>query len=351
MQVVPRRGKIGRMKLLNTDLAHFFDRFEHGLAGMLAPDQLGAFILVLANSMQDERLHQSLQQPLRATFDQLLARHRAGELRGAPDDLAVFEHLAIHGVDDYGAWRSRRVGPWHCAFNPLRALRPERASADVFEQIAQPFDERRFHFDKPFLRPEILVEEYDAGQSIRVMYHKFPFAAYHLLLLIDAAAHLPQYLRHDHHRLFSELVEQLGQRWPGVGLAYNSLGASASINHLHAHGFVQAGAFAVEAPGWRHNGGSQRYPLACAGFDDPVNAWQAVEQLHRLNQPFNLLYRPGRCYVLPRVPQGTARLPAWLPAATWYEVCGSFNLVDPTAFERLDAVSIEAGLGALATGS
>ena len=75
---------------------------------------------------------------------------------------------------------------------------------------------------------------------------------------------------------------------------------------------------------------------------------RVIESLHAHNQPYNLLYRPGCCYIFPRLAQGTADLPAWLPDAAWYELCGGFNLVDAVLFEQLQGVEIESGLARLA---
>ena len=69
--------------------------------------------------------------------------------------------------------------------------------------------------------------------------------------------------------------------------------------------------------------------------------------MNRRNQPFNLLYRPRVCYLIPRKPQGDASVPEWLRSSAWFEVCGGFNLADRARFDALDAGEIEAGLGAL----
>ncbi len=322
------------------DTHAFEERFEHHLAEMLVPDALGAFILVLANSMQDHSLAQQLRAHLEQAWAALIEADCTGQLNGPPDDLAVFQKLAARGLDATMLWEFRELPPWRLVFNPLRALRPARASRDRFESLQRPFDPASFHFDKAFLRAEILSEEYIFGVNLRLMYHKFPFAPFHLLIVPEASAHKNQYLDRDTHALFWRLTEQIGARLDGWGLAYNSLGAGASINHLHAHSFLRSTPLPVELPQWQHNGGASAYPVGVICPSDCDTAWRTIEHLQSGNQPFNLLFRPGRTYILPRRPQGTENLAAWLASAGWYELSGEFNLYDRQLFDSLQADQI-----------
>ena len=314
---------------------------------MLSPDELGAFILVLANSMQDADSQHNLAADLQRIFHVLRERQKSGELQAAADDLAVFLSLSETGIEGFSAWRQRWSDHWQCAYNPLRALRPARSSGQRFFGLEMPFNEQGFHFDKAFLRPEILSEETFRGQSLRILYHKFPFVAYHLLILPGAEQHRPQWLDYATHALTWALVEQVASPIPGFGAAFNSLGAGASVNHLHLHGFVQEELFAIERPDWRHNGGGQSYPVDSYRFTSAEESWAMIESLHADNQPYNLLYRPGVCYVIPRAPQGERQLPGWMQTAVWHELCGAFNLSDQQAFETLTADQIVAGLRCL----
>ena len=330
--------------LVNTDFATFQQHFESRLGEMLSPDELGAFILVLANSMQDKQLHQGLMPRLKTLFTELQDRYKAGKLQGAEDDLQVFGALYESGIDHFSTWETRQLTPWQSAYNPLRALRPARAAKDSFVHINRPFNEQAFHFDKPFLQPEIMAEEDFNGRTLRVMFHKFPFAPYHLLLLLEASAHLPQYLDTTSHELFWTLTEKINSGLPGIAIAYNSLGAGASINHQHTHAFIQQTPLAIEQPDWRHNGGTEKYPINCHRIDSVRESGQLIEEFHASNQPFNLLYRPGCCYLIPRKPQGTQPVPDWMQGAAWYEVSGAFNLADQEQFLSLKADQITKGL-------
>lgn len=333
--------------LLNSNLETFHKRFEAHLAEMLSPDELGAFILVLANSMQDEHLQKSLAPQLAVTFLKLKERHQENALNATDDDRHVFEALLKTGIELYKAWLQKSLGPWRAAYNPLRALRPQRASRERFDNLKREFDEQGFHFDKPFLKPEILSEEGFNEKTIRVLYHKFPFVAYHLLILLDPKGHHPQFMTSWSHQLAWQIASGCTERIPGFGLAYNSLGASASVNHLHVHGFVQTEPFAIEHKVWQHNGGDRPYPVQCHTMRSFDQCWGFIERLHHENQPYNLLFRSSVCYIIPRPAQGLRTLPDWLPDAGWYELSGGFNLVQHHHFDDLNKGDIEAGLSKL----
>lgn len=337
------------MPLLNSDLDTFKNAFEAGLSRMLAPDALGAFILVLANSMQDQRLADGLAADLKETFATLSEKQANGTLSGGADDVTVFERLLPTGIENYRAWETRSLGPWQCAYNPLRALKPERASNVPFDTLQLPFNEEAFHFDKPFLKSEILSEESLDGTTLRIMYQKFPFVPYHLLILLDAAAHHAQYLSQPHHALVGAMVEKVSEKLPGFGLAYNSIGAGASVNHLHTHGFIQD-QLPIELTEWQHNGGSQPYPVTCQPFANLNACWDQIKALHQSEQPYNLLYRKDRTYLLTRPPQSTLKTPAWLSNVTWFEASGAFNLIDQHTFNQLTASDIKHGLSGLTEG-
>ncbi len=308
---------------------------------MLASGELGAFILVLANSLQDDGLNSLLAPQLQGLFQELLARREMNALDGGADDLAVFAALAETGIAGYACWQSRSPGRWRCSWNPLRALRPARASAESFGGLRQPFNEQGFHFDKPFLKPEILNEETFEGRPLRIMFQKFPFVAYHLLILPDAAAHRSQWLDEASHELIWNLTAAVAGNIPGFGAAYNSLGAGASVNHLHFHGYVQPERFAIERENWVHNGGDEAYPVSVTRHVSPGDAWRAIDALHRVDQPYNLLYRAGCCYVIRRAPLGLCDLPGWTETVGWQEMAGAFNLSDKREFEQLAARDIE----------
>ena len=63
--------------------------FIDGLESMLEHDELGVFILVLANALFDYKLWKRLKPKLADKFEQLKSR----PITGAPDDVDVFNQL------------------------------------------------------------------------------------------------------------------------------------------------------------------------------------------------------------------------------------------------------------------
>ncbi|RTZ61663.1 MAG: hypothetical protein DSZ32_01435, partial [Gammaproteobacteria bacterium] len=158
--------------------ALFADKLQHMLEATSETGGVGAFILVLANSMQDAELRQRLEKPLNEAFHQL-CRDIPEAL---PDDASVFLALRQTGLDAFSTWESREARCWRLNLNPLRALRPARAAGKAFTCLHKPFDEQAFHFDKPFLEPEVLWRGHiEQDLSLKVLYNKFPFAPFHLL--------------------------------------------------------------------------------------------------------------------------------------------------------------------------
>jgi hypothetical protein len=316
--------------------------FADGLETMLQEQGLGTFILVLANAASEPVLWERLAEPLGARYRQLVERHAAAGLADAPpDDLGVFERLQSLGFERLQPVVHRQVGPWQLQFNQLRSLRPPRASDQRIDQLQRPFDPAGFHFNKPFLRKEILWEGELLGLRTRWLYNKFPFAPLHTLLVLQPDEQRPQWLAEQHHQAIWELTALLGERLTGLGFGYNAYGAYASVNHQHLQGYVHDGdGFAVELPCWEHNGGDHPYPLACQRHEDPAAAWAAIAALHAANTPYNLLYRPGRLYLLPRAFQGSYRHAGWTAGFAWAEVCGSVTLFDAKKMAALDGAAI-----------
>ena len=187
-------------------------------------------------------------------------------LDDAEDDLQVFRRLLAVGFGESLVKVCRRAGPWELQFNPLRSFRPPRMTQKVIPHISAPYDAVGFNFNKPFLRKEILWQGWLCGRDAALFYNKFPFVDLHGLLVPEPRAGLSQLLRQQDNEYLWQLTETLARTLPGVGFGYNSLGACASVNHLHFQMFQRARALPVASPDWRHNGGDREYPLSCWSF-------------------------------------------------------------------------------------
>jgi len=330
------------------DLNQFKYLFVSKLKDMLSDDGLGAFILVLANSRQDAFLREELAVELQKTFFRLKDNFIAGKLDAPQDDIDVFKQIIDIELDEIETWQYRRVGDWEVTYNSMRRLRPARASSQVLNSITQDFDENRFHFNKPFLKPEILWEGEHRGVMSRVLYNKFPFSDYHLLIVISPQENRSQLLTPQAHDYVFALVQEMNDFIPGFGIGFNSLAAGASVNHFHFQGFMREQAFPIEHAQWHHNGGKADYPLAVNRFADAAESWRYIEHLIRHNKAFNCVYRNSCCYVIERKFQGTVELPEWLTGAGWLDVAGVCTVSDEATFQQLTADEWCGGLRLLA---
>ncbi len=329
------------------DLNQFKKLFVNKLKDMLSDDELGAFILVLANSNQDVFLNNELKDDLRKTFIALKENFFAGKLNATQDDIDVFKQLIDLELDDMPVWYSKNIGEWQIVCNAMRKLRPARSSSEILRSIKQPYDETRFHFNKSFLKPEVLWQGEYGGLNVRVLFNKFPFSDYHLLIVPAPERNSSQLLTQEMHQYAFSLVQEMSEVLPGFGIGFNSLAAGASVNHFHFQGFIREQNFAIEEEQWIFNAGDVDYPLEVKRFSDAESSWGYIEDLTEKDTAFNCLYRNNFCYVVPRKYQGTVVLPEWLSGAGWIDVAGSITVSDEKLFRSVDGGSVEKALALL----
>jgi ATP adenylyltransferase/5',5'''-P-1,P-4-tetraphosphate phosphorylase II len=208
-----------------------------------------------------------------------------------------------------------------------------------------PFDASGFHFNKPFLGKEIFWQGELNGKAARLLYNKFPFARLHGLLVPEPERQWPQMLTHDLHDWAWESCTTADV--PGLCLGYNSMGAGASVNHLHFQSFVHAD-LPLQHPRFIHNGGDAPYPLPCQRLNNAQAAWSALDALHQRNQPYNLIYSRDALYVITRAPQDSTKLSATCKGYGWSEMAGVLNLFNRERFDTLSADAFTAELASFA---
>ena len=327
------------MASLFQSAAEFQLYFNRGLQDLLAADAgLESSILVLANALFDAALLSDLQPALQRRFSDLAGSEVPAHYRPL---FALIEQQGLGAL----ATVHRSQGGWALQFNPLRNFRPARAAAVKIEALQAPFAVDGFHFNKAFLAKEILWEGALLGRSLRLLYNKFPFVPLHGLWVLDAELQRPQFLGEADHAYVWDLLQQC--HIPSLGLAYNSYGAYASVNHLHFQSFIGADLPILDRR-WQHNGGSQAYPLPCLRFEDMASAWGAIAALHEQGQAYNLLYLPGLLYLCPRLRQGVVPLPVWSHGLAWYELSGGFSCNSLAALSSLSADELASSLAAIA---
>jgi hypothetical protein len=309
--------------------------FHSGLDRLLAqprptPAQL---VLVMANAimLRDQALLERVHQLASPHLNPGPAAAEPGEdvqiLRyalGAPDPFALIHH------------RTTPAGRL-LQFNELRARRPKREAGAAATTIHRPFEPDKFNFTR--IPDESYWQGESQGRGLSLYYNKYPFEPYHTSIVLEPTAGHEQFLRAADHQFAWNFLNGLAASQPKLILAYNSLGAYASINHLHFQ-MVSQGA---------------RLPLLTAA--DPRTApvpvtihttaaatWQHLDRLQNANQPFNLAYAPGRSVVIERKFQGSYDQPAWNTGFAWYEFSGALILIDQLAYASLTDAQIEAAL-------
>lgn len=326
------------------------ETFAEGLTPLLDTGAgLGAFILAFNNAAFDAELRRLLWPRLEQRFIELADELRRALRRGSDpavptDDLAVFLRMLAVGYQDLPPVDIRRADPWEVQFNLVRAFRPARSSLGRPASLRAAFDPAGFNFNRPFLRAETLWAGTLLGQRVDLLYNKFPFVPLQTILVPQREDELPQRLRHQDHVLAWSLASTLGQAWKAPVVGYNSQGAYASVNHLHFHLAMRAESMPIATNRWHHNGGGESYPLPCIAETDPETAWQRIADLQDQDQPFNLIYAPGRIYIIVRRCQGEYELPPEIGGHAWYELGGGLVCFDRERYQRLMSEEIARGI-------
>lgn len=326
--------------------------YVQGLERMLEFHGLGTYILVLANAAYHGEVYQRLKHRLQSRYTELTTIFSQAN-SDAIDDVRVFEQIMDVGLEALIAIERKRLGPWSMQYNRLRSFRPPRSSNQVISNLGAAFDPGGFHFNKSFLQKEVWWEGNLMGRQSRLLYNKFPFADYHGLLVIEPEQNRPQVLTNDIHGYVWQLAETVSERIPGFGLGYNSYGAAASVNHLHFQTYMRDSyKYPVEDTHWSHHGGLDEYPLKCFKETTSGSAWERIELMHAENTAYNLLYRPGIVYIIPRRFQGQFNQASWLTGLGWSDLAGEFTVIDREVYEQLtpqqfDQQLVAAGLDEL----
>ena len=331
----------------------FQQAFISGLSGLLQKGGLGPFILVCANASFDPRVKAATAEALAVLYRSLSAEYvealSAGRaIQAVEEDLLVFLKLYAVGFEQLRATESRHAGVWEVQFNQLRSFRPRRMSSQVPQSLHVPFDESGFHFNKPFMQKEAFWAGSLCERNATLYYNKYPFVDFHGLLVPERESCLPQFLTEAHHHYVWHCTQELASTLDGVGFGYNSLGAFASVNHLHFQIFIKPAGLPVMLSQWQHNGGELAYPCLCMSFDHPVQAWDFLNDLHVENTPYNLLYTKQCLYVFPRQKQGCYAQPEWTSGFAWLEMAGGMITFNRESYLDLNEADIELEIAKLA---
>lgn len=311
---------------------NFETNFVDGLDKTLENDELGVFILVLANALFDDKLWKKLKLKLANKFEQL----KSQPITGAPDDVNVFNQLIKLDFDNLQVTEWRDIGGFEVQYNLLRTLRPQRMSSAKTKGMSVDFNEDGFHFNKPFLQKEIFWEGEFFSKKVSLLYNKFPFAPLHGLVVVEREQQHPQLLTFELHQFAWMMTNSVSIGIPGFSLAYNAYGAYASVNHFHLQCFVREKPLPLE--------NDKKYPLVYYWFEALSDAWEFIEALHRDEQPYNLVYQNNKILCVVRQRQDDYTHADWTAGYAWYETCGGISTFDLERFNNLTEADLKAEL-------
>ena len=217
---------------------------------------------------------------------------------------------------------------WKITFNELRALRPPRDSRAAIHVNHRRFDPAAFNFNN------VPGERFWSGQfqhrHINLFFNKFPIEAYHSTIVPSPEDEQPQYLEPHDHALIWDLHAVLSHHQPHLIIGYNGHGAGESINHLHFQLMPEATGLKLLQPG-----AADEYPIPVSVFRDSDRAWRHIHRLQTDNKAFNLIYAPGRMYVVERTYSGSHQTPSWTTGFAWWELAGGILTVSEAAYKTL----------------
>ena len=334
--------------------SQFRARYRDKLSAMLRANTtahdfgLSTFVLVCANAYFDRDILNELDNDLRRAFInirekyfRLFAEGQILDERHA-EDLLVFLKIALVGLEQLRVTEHRPLGEWTLQFNHIRSFRPQRTAARSVPSIDIPFNENSFHYDAALCERESFWSGSLAVKNVSLLYNKYPFARLHALLIPGPERKQRQFLDRENHDWAWNAAQSLAQDLPGFGLGYNSLGTFASVNHLHFQTFIEPNGMPVMQNSWKHNGGSQEYPLPCIVFDSVEASWKWMERIYTQNSTsFNLLYTPGKIFCFERKRQGTYRHARWTSGFAWYELAGNIITFSREDYSALTPDRIE----------
>jgi hypothetical protein len=206
------------------------------------------------------------------------------------------------------------IGEFQLQYNPIRGYRPRRMARKKSVPLYVPFDPEGFHYALKCCDDEVFLKTTVSGLKVYLLFNRYPFAPYHFLWIPDRFGQHSQFLDPAKDGLILReacaYVMEDGKD-SSVRLCYNSLGAHASVNHLHFQGFLITEQWqppfekCIENHIKLHGGASG--PIDCY-FKGAL--WlsknDSVEQLQSFIKEMNACKRPYCLYI---TPEGIACFP------------------------------------------
>lgn len=244
------------------------------------------------------------------------------------------------------------AGQFTIQFNPIRGARPLRDAQNKEARIDAPFEPRGFSY-LSVNRAERFISTQIGGQQADFFFNMFPFAPYHFVLVPG--------LREQHNQHLSDeggfAERAVSYAWalvsgaedPDIRLAFNTLGAHASVNHFHFQGFFAGAGWVLPVDEHlRERGSLEGWALRHAAFipaSDPAVVQRTLAHIRRLHElyargekvAYNLYFSPAGIAIFPRrhqghgpyfeaitepIPGGTSRRHTFTTGFAFYELLG-----------------------------
>lgn len=263
-------------------------------------------------------------------WDEIMFRQRKGEGR-------VFNYDLDNIKRDHkpGAKLTRM-------YNPGRAAK-RGSQVTKMDSVKERYDESKFQFNKA-REEEVIVDVTLDGVRCDVLVNTNPFMRGHILITPERERGHNQYFRGETAKVMLEMLRTADRK--SFKIAYNSVGAFASINHLHIQAmeyqglggkmpvereerellFEESGVLVSTLPGWL----VRTLVLESAdkkSLNDQL--LRLIRTLHTTNTPFNIMgtYDGGiyTIYVYPRKFQSSK---LYGTGVAYMELSGEMALVD-----------------------
>ncbi len=310
----------------------FHTAFIQGLDNVLASGDLNpaTFNLVFGNAILHHKEREFLER-LEAAKTKLAAKI---DPAATDDDTVIFRQLKDMKLDwqNWTMVEDRKINSWNVQLNKFRLLKPKGFGEKPITNLYHPFDPADFNFNK--IKDPTIWKGDIGGHKIALFYNKFPYKDLQALLVLDPEENKEQFLTKDVHQFVWDTTQSLRHLY-NVSFGYNSLGASASVNHLHFHLMIGIEKLGVAEGKWLHNGGEKKYPANIYVFDNAGESWGLLSKLNQKNIAYNVLYLPGKVYIFPRKFLGTYPDVSWSVGFGWYQFSGNFIVYDEDTAKNL----------------
>ncbi len=319
----------------------FIQVYDNYLLNLLKKEisfnDLGVLILLSAQATFNKDLFRKTYTRLNSIYKKLRK-----EINNIPDNLKNDDFFVALKILEIGWKNIEKVSfkklnaLWDVQYNQIRTFKPRRNAVEEISSIYKKFDKNAFNFNKPFLRQERFKKCRCNGMDVSFFYNKFPFVPYHTLLVPEQEKNHPQFLKRRFHYYACDLIKAA----EGFAIGYNSIGAYASVNHLHFQLFTEKDKMPVCNPVWKHNGGKKEYPAKCFVFESKRASWEFIKVLHENNIPYNILYTKAKTYIFPMNFQKSHKNTIFPLGFAWIELAGSFINVTKKNYDNINEKQI-----------